>query len=367
MVRRRRLLVFLLVLTGLFITGCTGGLPGGDLVDGAVAWITGLVTKARGEPIPNASVTLLDTGEQSVTDSRGRFSIGTTARGTVNLYAEADGYLSLGWPVSITSATISQDLHLVSLADYSDSLFRELTGASENVGIWRWDTPTVTYYVDRSGAWRPEFDAPMREAFTQWSMATRRAVAFVEGGPGSAIQIGYVSGSPCGYAEAAGCAGVTSVTAQGAVRGALIELHAGYATDVGLSVHEVGHTLSFSGHSPGAGDVMYYAMNGARAPSNQEAAVAAVQYSNAPGATTDSLRFPSAQLPPEASAPSPATVEGGTSAPAPMADLHLTPAPLLPGLSAIADLGAMIRAWFGGGCVVNLPLFCPTGGGPSLW
>lgn len=367
MARHRWLLAVLLVLAGLFLAGCNGGLPGGgELVDGAIAWISGLVTKARGEPIGSATVTLLETGEQSVTDSRGRFTIGTTARGTVNLYAEADGYLSLQWPVAITSANITRNLRLVSLADYSDALFRELTGTTDTVGLWRWDSPTATYYVNRSGAWRPEFDAPMREALDQWSMLTRRAITFVEGGPGSAIQISYVASSPCGYAQAAGCAGVTSVTSQGGVRGALIELHAAYATDVGLTVHEVGHTLSFSGHSPNTADVMYYAMNSARSASNQEAAVAAVLYTNAPGATMTTLRFPSAQMLPAASAPGPATVDGATSTIA-VNERHIVPAPLPAPLAALEGLGAMIRGWFGSGCLINLPLFCPAGGGPSLW
>lgn len=362
MIRRRWLLAFLLILAVLILAGCTGG-GGSTVVDNAIAWISGLVTKSRGEPIPSATVTLTETGQNTTTDSQGRFSLGTTHRGTGTLRAEAGEYLTLQWPVSITSSGITDlRLRLVTMADYNDTLFRQLTGATDTGGTWRWDLPTVTYYIDRSGAYRPEFDAPLYEAFTQWSMLSRRAVTFVEDGPGSAIQISFVSSKPCGFANAAGCAGVTAVTAEGGIRGALIELHAGYATDVGLAIHEVGHTLAFTGHSPTLTDLMYDTMNGATSPSNAEAAVAAVLYSNPPGATMATMQLPAAQQP-AAALLAPAVLMGGV-APARVLEpvaIQTARAPIQ--FNALEGIAAMVRSWFAGsGCLINLPLFCDTPG-----
>lgn len=370
MTRRFWLPTLLLFLAVLVLTGCTDGTfgTGPTVAETAINWISGILTKARGEPIANATVTLNETGQRTITDSLGRFRIDTENRSTGTVRAEASGYLTLDWPVRLVSGE-SDDIHLrmVTLADYDPTLFRELTGATETVGTWRWDFPMITYYVNRGGAYQPAFEAPLQEAFTQWSMFSRRAVTFVEDGPGSALQVSYVSSSPCGFAEAAGCAGVTSVTAQGGVRGALMELHAGYASDVGLNVHEIGHTLSFSGHSPSATDVMYFAMNNATTPSDAEALVATVLFSNPAGATMTNLRMPSAQLP-EASVSAPASVQG-PAMPVQSPEIHVTaPAPSLPGLQAIHDIGAMIRGWFGGtGCVLNLPLFCNSGPAFRIW
>lgn len=355
----RWFVAFLLILGALAVAGCTGG-SGPSVVDTAIAWINGLVTKSRSEPIASATVTLKETGERSSTDSQGRFSIGTRYRGTGTLRAEANGYLTLEWPVSITSSgTSTLQLRLVTMADYNPTLFSELTGATATVGTWRWDAPVVTYYVDRSGAYRAEFDAPLREAFTQWSMLTRRTVTFVEGGQSSAIQVRYVSSSPCGFAQAAGCAGVTNVTASGAVLGALIELHAGYATDIGVNVHEVGHTLAFTGHSPTSTDVMYNTMNGTTSPSNAEAAVASVLYGNPPGATTLTTQLPVAQL--AASAPAPAAIAAS-------GHTYTADSLLAPVRQALDDLGAAIRAWLGNpGCIINLPLVCTDSPALTVW
>lgn len=358
---RRWLFSFLLIFVVLILAGCTGG-GGSTVVDNAIAWISGFVTKSRGEPIQSASVTLSETGQRTTTDSDGRFNLGTTHRGTGTLRAEAGSYLTLQWPVSITSSGVSNlRLRLVTMADYNATLFRQLTGATDTVGTWRWDLPIVTYYIDRSGAYRPEFDAPLSEGFMQWSMLTRRTVTFVESGPSSAIQITFVNSRPCGFAQAAGCAGVTAVTPQGGVRGAIIELHAGYATDVGLAVHEVGHTLAFTGHSPTGTDVMYDTMNGTTSPSNAEAAVAAMLYSNPPGATMQTLQWPAAQQP-AASSPAPALVVSGAAAarvPEPLAQAPGDPVQW----TSLGSVAAMVRAWFGGsGCLINLPLFCDSPG-----
>lgn len=370
MTRPPWLLTLLLFLAVLVLTGCTGGAAGSGptVVGTAINWISGVLTKARGEPIGNATMTVNETGQRATTDSQGRFRIDAVNGSSATVRAEADGYLTLDWPVRlVTGDSDNVRLRMVTLADYDPALFRELTGATDTVGTWRWDSPTITYYVDRSGAHQAAFEGPLREALTQWSMFSRRALTFVEGGPSSALQISYVASSPCGFAEAAGCAGVTSVTAQGGVRGALMELHAGYATDVGLNVHEIGHTLSFSGHSPNPDDVMYFAMNSATTPSNAEAVVATVLYSNPPGATMTTLRLPLAQLP-EASATEPASVQG-PAMPVQSPRLHVVePAAsqasafVLPGLQAVQNIGAMIRGWFGGtGCLLNLPLFCNSG------
>lgn len=372
MTRRFFFLTLLVSLAVLVLTGCTedvfGTGTGPTGIETAINWISGVLTKARGEPITNATITLNETGQRTITDSRGRFRIDTENRSTGTVRAEADGYLTLDWPVRlVTGESDNVHMRMVTLADYDPALFRELTGATETVGTWRWDSPTITYRVNRNGAYQPGFEAPLHEAFTQWSMFSRRAVTFVEGGPGSALQISYVASSPCGFAQAAGCAGVTSVTAQGGVRGALMELHAGYASDIGLNVHELGHTLSFSGHSPSATDVMYFAMNNASTPSNAEALVATVLFSNPPGATMTDLRFPQAQLP-EASVPAPASIQS-PAVPVLSPHMHVvdapaprTPAFVLPGLQGVQNIGAMIRGWFGGtGCLLNLPLFCNSG------
>lgn len=372
MTRRFRFLTLLLFLAVVVLTGCTDGVvgTGPTVVETAINWISGVLTKSRGEPIADATITLNETGQRTTTDSQGRFRIDTENRTTGTVRTEAGGYLTLDWPVRLVSGE-SDNVHLrmVTMADYDATLFRELTGATETVGTWRWDFPTISYYVNRGGAYQPAFEAPLYEALTQWSMFSRRAVTFVEGGPGSALQISYVASSPCGFAEAAGCAGVTSVTAQGGVRGALMELHAGYASDVGLNVHEIAHTLSFSGHSPNADDVMYFAMNSATTPSNAEAVVATVLYSNPPGATMPNLRLPGAQMPPEASVTAPASVQG-PAMPVQSPEIQMTavPGPALPGFQAIQDIGAMIRRWFGGtGCVLNLPLFCNSGPAFRIW
>jgi len=371
MTRHLWLPALLLFLAVVVLTGCTGGTVGGPtVVENAINWISGVLTKARGEPIADATITLNETGQRTATDSQGRFRIDTANRSSGTVRAEAGGYLTLEWPVRMVSGE-SDNVHLriVTLADYDPALFRELTGATETVGTWRWDFQTVNYYINRGGAYKPEFEAPLHEALTQWTMFSRRAVTFAEGGPGSALQISYVANSPCGFVDAAGCAGVTRVTAQGGVRGALMELHAGYASDVGLNVHEIGHTLSFSGHSPNADDVMYFAMNSATTPSNAEAVVATVLYSNPPGATMPNLRFPGAQMAPEASATAPASVQA-PAMPVQSPQMHVAaaPGPALPGFQAIQDIGAMIRRWFGGtGCVLNLPLFCNSGPAFRIW
>ncbi|MGH2399576.1 MAG: carboxypeptidase regulatory-like domain-containing protein [bacterium] len=371
MARRLWLPTLLLCLAVIVLAGCTnGGIGGSTVVETAIDWISGILTKARGEPIAGATITLTETGQTTTTNSQGRFRIENTSRSSGTVRAQAGGYLTLEWPVRMVSGE-SDNLHmrLVSLADYDPNLFSELTGATATVGTWRWESPIISYYVDRGGAYNPAFDEPLHEAFTQWSMFTRRAITFVEGGPNSALQISYVASSPCGFAEAAGCAGVTSVTAQGGVRGAIMELHASYATSIGLNVHEIGHTLSFSGHSPNPGDVMYFAMNSASTPSNAEAVVAAILYANPPGATMSNLRFPGAQTPPEASVTAPASVQG-PGMPLQSPQLHAAQAPSsgFPELQAVADIGAMIRGWFGGtGCLLNLPLFCNSGPAIRIW
>ncbi|MDR7467874.1 MAG: carboxypeptidase regulatory-like domain-containing protein, partial [Armatimonadota bacterium] len=352
-----------------------GGASG--VLDGALSWITGLVTKSRGEAVAGATVTLVETGERSTTDAWGRYLIGTEYRGDGTLRAEAPGFLTLEWPVTFADGVATLNLPLVSMEDFSSALFQQLTGATDSRGTWRWDSPTVTYYIDRSGAYRAAFDAPVREAFTRWSMLTQRAVAFVESGPDAAIRVSFVSGEPCGIAAAAGCAGVTRVTAQGAVRGAFIELHAGYAADPGLALHEVGHTLSFTGHSPNTTDVMYSRMNGAAAPSNQEAAVAAVLYANPPGSTLSALRYPAEPTPAAATPAATAAAAVGLAARRPSAPPAAFPqippgpvsvVPIPPALSALPEIGTMVRGWFGGtGCLLRVPLLCGGGVGLRLW
>lgn|GEM_PF-2326079 len=362
----RRCSRLLIVLSALLISGCAGG--GAGVFDGALAWITGLVTRSRGEAIAGATVTLVETGQQSTTDAAGRYVIGTDHRGRGTLRAEAPEFLTLEWPVTLAGGVTTHNLRLVSMADFDAALFRELTGATDTRGTWRWDASTVTYYINRTGAYRPAFDAPLREAFTQWSMLTRRAVTFAEGGPDSAIQISFVASEPCGVAGAAGCAGVTRVTSQGAIRGALIELHAGYATDLGLAIHEVGHTLSFTGHSPNASDVMYYRMNAATAPGNQEAAAVTVLYDNPPGTTLTNVRYPAAQTSAAATAAPAASASIVAPAARPPHAFPAMPAQAPPALSALPDIGAMLRGWLGRpGCLLPLPFFCNSGSsGPTL-
>lgn len=359
---RRWLTALLVILAAVLLAGCTGGGPAGTVttaVDQAIAWISGLVTKSRGEPISSATVSLEETGERTTTDGQGRFQIGTTRRGNSTLRAEAGEYLTLRWPVSIeNSGTANLQLRLVTMQDYSAPLFRDLTGASNTDGTWRWNQPVISYYVNRNGPYRPEFDAPLREAFTQWSMLTQRAITFTEGNSSAPVQISFVSSAPCGFADAAGCAGPTRVSGSGVITGALIELHASYATDVGLAVHEVGHTLAFTGHSPTTTDVMYHQMNGTTSPSNAEAAVASVLYSNPAGAMMANIQLPSATAQTAAViAPAPAPAWAAVAAPR-----AVLPPPTYGG--SLASIGEMVRAWFGQvGCAVGiaLPGSCPTG------
>lgn len=347
------LLLGLLIFVVLVLAGCTGGAPT-SWVDQTIAWIGGLVTKSRGEPIAGATVTLEESGERTTTDAQGAFQIGTRQRGSATLRAEATEYLTLRWPISITGDGFSNlRLRLVTMRDYNASLFDSLTGASSG-GTWRWAGGTVPYSVDRGGAYRPEFDAALREGFTQWSMLTQRAITFVEGGPGSPIRVSYVPNAPCGIANAAGCAGVTSVTANGEVRGAIIELHAGFSTDVGLTVHEVGHILAFTGHSPTTTDVMYFQSNGTTSPSNPEAAVANVLYYNAPGTAMGNIRTPSA--PAAQMSPSAAILAPQRSS-QPAALMH--PATAVPAYGALESIGVMVRSWFASlYCLVPLPGPC---------
>lgn len=348
------LLLGLLFLAVLVLTGCTGGSAPTSWVDQTIAWIGGLVTKSRGEPIASATVTLEESGERATTDAQGAFQIGTRQRGSATLRAEATEYLTLRWPISIGGDGFSNlGLRLVTMRDYNPALFDNLTGAG-NGGTWRWAGGTVAYYVDRGGAYRPEFDSALREGFTQWSMLTQRAITFVEGGIGSPIRVSYVPSAPCGFANAAGCAGVTSVTADGEVRGALIEFHAGFSTDVGLTVHEVGHILAFTGHSPNTTDVMYFQANGTTSPSNAEAAVANVLYYNAPGTAMGNVRTPSA--PAAQTAPS-AAVFAMPRMSQPAAALQ--PATAVPVYGALETIGAMVRSWFASlNCLVPLPVPC---------
>lgn len=349
----RLCIIGLALLAAVVLSGCLGGGGAPSVVDQAIAWITGLVTKSRGEAISNASVTLEESGDQTTTNSSGQFQLGTRYRGSGTLRAEASGYLTLEWPVNVTSSGISNlQVRLVTMADYDPALFSTLTGATSSSGTWRWNRPLISYYVDRSGAYRPEFDLPLQEAFTQWSMLTRRTIAYAEGNTSAPLQIRFVSSSPCGFPSAAGCAGVTSVGPGGDVLGAMIELHAGYATDVGLAIHEVGHTLAFTGHSPTFTDVMYFQMNGATSPSNAEAAVAAVLYSNPPGTTAPNIQLPAAQVP-AASTLVPASPAHAAAASA------QSPFPAFGAIGAIAD---MIRSWFGApSCWLPLPGFCAPG------
>ena len=293
----RKLVLALLTLAALFVfTGCIGG-GGSSPVQQALAWVTGIVSKFRGEPIQGATVTLKETGQSTTTDRQGEFRMGTSYRGTGTLRAEAPGYLPLEWPVEITDRGASVHLRLVSLSDYSASLFATLTGATDTSGTMRWQNGTVRYYVDRSGPWRPEFDAWLQEAFTLWSMAARRAVSFVEGDSSAPLRIRAVPGSPCGYASAAGCGGPTALGPNGEITAAVIELAAPYA-DQKVVVHEVGHVLSLYGHSPNPEDVMYPGGTlRPTTPSNAEAAVAAVLYANPPGTTLPNVAMPQDPIP----------------------------------------------------------------------
>jgi hypothetical protein len=292
---RKAAFAFLVVAATFLLAGCIGGGGGGPtVVDRAIAWISGVVSKFRGEPILGATVTLKETGQSTRTESDGRFVLETSYRGAATLRAEAPGYLSLEWPVDVTDSGASIHLRLVSMSDYDARLFSILTTATDTGGTMRWANGSVHYFIDRNAPWRPEFDPVLREAFTQWSMATRRAITFAEGDAGAPLRITFVSGNPCGYAGAAGCGGPTGLSADGTITNAKIELVAGYATSIDLALHEVGHTLSLLGHSSNTTDVMYYRMNNAQSPSNAEAAVAAVLYANPPGATMREIRLPAA-------------------------------------------------------------------------
>jgi len=78
----RKLVLAFLALAGLLIfTGCIGG-GGLSPVQQALAWVTGVVSKFRAEPIQGAAVTLKETG-QSTTRDQGEFRFGTSYRGTV--------------------------------------------------------------------------------------------------------------------------------------------------------------------------------------------------------------------------------------------------------------------------------------------
>lgn len=356
-------LFILLLLSVIILAGCTGG-----STPSTIAWITGLVTKSRGEPIPGTTVTLEQTGQQATADNTGQFQIGTTYRGNATLRADASNYLTLRWPASITDAGISNlRLRLVTMSDYDAALFQALTGASNNSGTWRWDVPTVAYYVDHSGPYQPQFDSALSEAFTQWSMLTQRKVSFVESNSSAPLQIRYVSSSPCGFGgNVVGCAGVTSVTANGEVRGAIIELRADYGTDVGLATHEVGHTLAFTGHSPNQTDIMYLYLNGETSPSNAEAAVVSVLYGNPPGTTMPNIHLPSAQMAGPAAPPAPvaAMTPAGTTAAAAAPE----PMQIPPVLSALGSIGEMVRSWFASlGCLLGLPGPCQPGLLPLPW
>lgn len=350
------LLLGLLIVAVLILAGCTTGSAPTSWIDQTIAWVSGLVSKSRGEPVANATVTLEESGERATTDAQGRFQIATQRRGSATLRAEATEYLTLQWPISIhSSGAPDLNLRVVTMRDYNVALFDELTGASSG-GTWRWAAGTLTYYVDRTGAYRPEFDRALRDGFAEWSMLTQRTITFAEGNNTSAIQVSYVSSAPCGLANAAGCAGVTSVTANGEVRGALIELHAGYATDLGLTVHEVGHVLSFTGHSPNSTDLMYFQMNGTSSASNAEAAVASVLYYNAPGTAMGDIRTPSAQM--AQMTPSPAIL-AIPRAPQPAA--VLPPATPAPSFGALESIGAMVRSWFASlQCLLPLPGACQS-------
>ena len=145
MTRRFRFLTLLLFLAVVVLTGCTDGVvgTGPTVVETAINWISGVLTKSRGEPIADATITLNETGQRTTTDSQGRFRIDTENRTTGTVRTEAGGYLTLDWPVRLVSGE-SDNVHLrmVTMADYDATLFRELTGATETVGTWRWDFPT---------------------------------------------------------------------------------------------------------------------------------------------------------------------------------------------------------------------------------
>lgn len=377
MKRHTNLVGLIAVLGGLVLAGCTGSSGGVNPVDTAVGWITGLVTKSRGEPIANATVTLLYTGEQAITDDQGRFNIQTREPGVGQLLrTEAEGYLHLDW--SVASGSSTWHLRLVSLDDFNDPLFRELTGASDTVGTWRFDWP-APIYVDRSGPWRPEFDLALRDAYNQWGMLIRSTLFGETAFDNWKIHLSYVNEAPCGVLEAAGCAGILSVTPYGAIEATFIELHAGYGIDVGLVVHEMGHTMGLLGHSQNPNDIMYTVLNGMTSPSNREAAVASVLYYNPPGTTMEFLRFPPlSQLASEAStsaavpsgmSASPATVLQGSTFVVASSPPHPNVVSMPPsGLRAVADIAAMVRDWFGGnGCFLNLPLFCNLGPAIRIW
>lgn len=117
---------------------------------------------------------------------------------------------------------------------------------------------------------------------------------FAEGDSSSPLKIRFVNSSPCGYSNAAGCGGPTSLGPGGEITGAIIELATPYA-DQKVVVHEVGHILSLYGHSPNPQDVMYPGGSlRPTTPSNAEAAVAAVLYTNPPGTTAGNIRLPAA-------------------------------------------------------------------------
>lgn len=345
----RKLVLALLAFAALFIlTGCIGG-GGPSPVQQAIAWVTGIVSKFRGEPIQGATVTLKETGQSTSTDQQGEFRLGTTYRGTGTLRAEAPGYLSLEWPVEITDQGAAVRLRLVSLSDYSASLFSILTGATDTAGTMRWQSGTIRYYIDRSGTWDPKFDPVLREAFEVWSMATRRSAAFAEGDSTSPLKITFVQSSPCGNQEYAGCAGVT-FSSDGTIVSARVELAAGYAASIDLALHEIGHTLGLYGHSPNPDDVMYYRMNGAPSPSNSEAAVAAVLYANPPGTTLPNVVMPQAAMP---AARVPIEVEG---------DALAATIPQNPGPPAGAEARSGSLGWWEA-IMCRFSLFAPLCGG----
>jgi hypothetical protein len=78
----RKLVLALLALAALFVlTGCVGG-GGSSPVQQALACVTGIVSKFRGERIQGATVTLKETGQSTTTNQQGEFRMGTSYRWT---------------------------------------------------------------------------------------------------------------------------------------------------------------------------------------------------------------------------------------------------------------------------------------------
>jgi len=137
--------------------------------------------------------------------------------------------------------------------------------------LLRFTRSSVTVSVDTTNipsGWKPEYEQQVLDGLRQWAGASDGSLSFSIVSGAADINLRWVESIP---SEAGNITGVTEIARSGSTFFPPTVKLALFAGDSRLSdremtataIHEVGHAIGLTGHSPARPDVMYYASTAA--------------------------------------------------------------------------------------------------------